>query len=75
MTGDEGQLPRHHPSTGKTKGPTPKSRPPPDLHVCQISDVVICHPLYIEPEHGQDRCDLRYPDSGGRIQQRSSARG
>lgn len=41
---------QHDPSTGKTKGPTPKSRTLSDLHVYLISDVVIRQPLHIEPE-------------------------
>ena len=32
------------------RGPTPKSRTPSDLHVCQISDVAIRHPLHVEAE-------------------------
>lgn len=52
MTG--GQLFQHHPSTEKIKGPTQKSRTLTDLHVCQISDVVISQPLHVETEFDHD---------------------
>ncbi|GHH49797.1 hypothetical protein GCM10018775_46100 [Streptomyces umbrinus] len=51
---DPAQAPSSHPGTiparENTRGPTLKSRTPPDLHVYQISDVVICQRLHVEPE-------------------------
>lgn len=43
----------------KTKSPTPKSRALPDLHVCQISDVVIRQPLHVEAEYLRQSSHLR----------------
>jgi hypothetical protein len=46
-------------TVGTGRGPTPKSRTPCDLYVCQISDAVMCHPLHIEPERSTRRSHLQ----------------
>jgi hypothetical protein len=46
-------------TVGTGRGPTPKSRTPCDLYVCQISDAVMCHPLHIEAERLRADPDLR----------------
>ena len=48
-----GQISQHHPGTGRTRGPTPKSRTRPDLYVCQINDVPLRHPLHVEAERSR----------------------
>lgn len=55
MTGDErSENPALIQHGKKSRGPTPKSQTPIDLHVCQIIEVVLGDPLDIEAElqHG-----------------------